>query len=418
MGCHYGDKDYIQDTAKVDAKGNFEFAGEDELPGGVYFIMLKSRKYFEFIIDKEQKFTIRATDTNDFTKSITATGSEENASFYQYLNYVTQKHDQTEKYEKDNNSVMADSMGKEVEKYKADFRKKHPDMFLSVLFKVSEDITIPPAPKLPNGKTDSTFDYRYYKAHFFDNVDFSEGRLVRSPVLFPLVKQYLTKLTVQSPDSVIAAADYLVGKAKANKEMFKFIVAYITSTYEASNIMGMDAVFVHMAKMYYTPDQAYWVSASQMERVKERAAQLDPILVGKKAPELALPDTSNVIRPLDSVRARYTILYFWDFDCGFCQKETPRLVKWYDSIKGEGIEVYAVQLNQTNDNKWKEYIRKYNLDWINVADVFHTSNVHQVYDLTSTPVIYILDENKKIIAKKLDYEDLNRVLKHDMEQHK
>src|SRR5581483_12266432 len=131
-----------------------------------------------------------------------------------------------------------------------------------------------------------------------------------------------------------------------------------------------------MAKKYYSPQQTPWVSAKQLQNMVERANQLDPILIGKKCPEVALPDTANVIRSLMAVRARYTVLYFWDYDCGFCQKETPKLVKWYDSIKGEGIEVYAVETNENEVAKWKDYIKKNKLDWINVSDIFHTDNIH------------------------------------------
>ena len=423
LGCHYGDKDYVQDTAIVDSKGNFEFSGEKELEGGIYFVMIPSKKYFEFIVDKEQKFSI-TVDTTDFIKSMKVTGSEENEEFYKYLNFVTFIHDKISKVQEDAKTVaekeaakhQEDTLNEEVRKFKLDFIKRHPEMFLSKVFNASEIPIVPPAPKLANGRTDSTFAFKYYKVHFFDGVDFSEGRLVRSPVLYPRIKEYLTRLTVQNPDSVIAAADYLVMRARASKEMFKFIVAYITSTYESSNIMGMDAVFVHMAKQYYTADQATWVSASQLEKIKERAIQLDPILIGKKAPSIVLPDTSNVMQAMDSIKARFTVVYFWDYDCGHCQKETPLLIKWYDSIKGEGIEVYAVQTNENSIAKWKDYIKLHKLDWMNISDIFHTSNFRHEYDVVTTPMIYILDENKKIIAKKLDVDELNKVIKHFLEK--
>lgn len=285
-------------------------------------------------------------------------------------------------------------------------------MLLAKIFNAAEEPQIPPTPILPNGKKDSTFAYRYYKAHFFDNVDFTDGRLVRSPVLEPKIKEYLDRLTVQNPDSIIEAADFLVKKAGNDKEMFKFLVAYITSRYEASNIMGMDAVFVHMAKKYYTPDQANWVTASQLERIKERADQLDPILIGKKPPQLVLPDTNNVMQPLDSVKTQYTLLFFWDYDCGHCQKEIPKLIKWYDSIKTiENIQVYAVQTNESVV-KWKAFIRKHKLDWINVMDIFHSSNFRHDYDVLTTPMMYLLDDKKKIIAKKMNTEDLDKILIH------
>src|ERR1700722_4304488 len=103
LGCNYGDKAYIQDTAKVDEKGNFEFAGDKELPGGIYFIMLKSKtRYFQLIIDKEQRFSMSANlaDTLDFTKSMKVTGSDENKIFYEYLRYITARHNELDTLQK------------------------------------------------------------------------------------------------------------------------------------------------------------------------------------------------------------------------------------------------------------------------------------------------------------------------------
>jgi len=206
-------------------------------------------------------------------------------------------------------------------------------------------------------------------------------------------------------------------KARPGKQVFRFLAGYITDKYESSDIMGMDAVFVHMVQNYFTNGQAYWLSASQLDRLQRRAAQLAPILIGKHAPPLALPDTSNVIKAVDSIKARYTILYFWDYDCGHCQKETPKLIKWYDSVRDQGIQVYAVEQNEQDLTKWKNYIIKHKLNWINVSDIFHTGNFRYQYDVQTTPTVYVLDENKNIVAKKINVEDLDKVIQHDMEKH-
>ncbi len=288
---------------------------------------------------------------------------------------------------------------------------------MSKIFKAAEYPDVPEAPKLPNGRKDSSFAFRYYKAHFFDNVDFTDDRMVHTPtqVFFDRIKEYMTRLTFQIPDSINASADYILKKARNSPDMFKFLVNWISYTYESSNIMGMDAVFVHMVETYYTPQIATWESPSHLEKMRERAAQLDPILIGKKAIPLVLPDTSNVMTALDSIKARYTIIVFWDYDCGLCQKEIPKLKIWYDSLKGQGYEVYAVEISENLDaQKWKDYIKAHKLNWINVADIFHTSNFRHDYDVISTPIIFVLDENKHIIAKKIDVGDLNGILKHDM----
>jgi alkyl hydroperoxide reductase subunit AhpC len=427
LGFYYGDKSYVLDSSAVDEKGNFSFQGDSLLPGGVYFILLKDKRYFEFIIDKEQHFAMR-TDSTDFVKFMKVEGSPENQLFYDYLNYAAVQYQKLKKMQdslktpaqKMAGHAKMDSLNNAVKKYKEDFIAHHPEMFVSEIFKAAEYPDVPETPTLPNGRKDSTFGFRYYKSHFFDNINFSDDRMVHTPqqIFFDRVKEYFTKLTFQVPDSINAAADYILNKARRSPDMFKFLVNWISFTYESSNIMGMDAVFVHMVETYYTPQIATWESPSHLDKMIERAKQLEPILIGKPAIPLVLPDTANVMTDMEAGNARYTVLIFWDYDCGLCQREIPKLKKWYDSVKGQGYEVYAVEIAENLDiQKWKEYIRKHNLNWINVADISHTSNFRHDYDVISTPMIYILNEDKRIIAKKIDVIDLNGVLRHDMLLH-
>src|SRR4028118_1426256 len=80
LAYYYGDKQYIKDTAKVDATGSFAFSGKEALPGGIYMAVLPGRKYFEFIV-KEQSFGME-TDTSDYITNMKIKGSTENALFY------------------------------------------------------------------------------------------------------------------------------------------------------------------------------------------------------------------------------------------------------------------------------------------------------------------------------------------------
>lgn len=60
--------------------------------------------------------------------------------------------------------------------------------------------------------------------------------------------------------------------------------------------------------------------------------------------------------------------------------------------------------------EWFKYIKEKELNWINVADLDLKSNFRAYYDIYSTPVIYVLDRNKKIIAKRIDVENLGDFL--------
>jgi peroxiredoxin len=423
LGNYYGDKQYIKDTAKVDSKGNCEFKGDEKLPGGIYLVVVPSKRYFELIIDKDQTFSVE-TDTSDFVGKMKIKGSDDNQMFYDYLRFVDKEQKEADplrnllkkvKNNKDSTKLLQDKLAiidKDVQNYKLDFIAKHPDSFEAKVFNASREPDIPEAPLLPNGKKDSTFAYRYYKQHFFDYIDFTDDRLLRTPVFHNKLKQYITTVVVQYPDSIIKEADTLVAKTKGNKEMFKYVVWYITNWSESSNIMGFDAIFVHMVEKYYNTNQAYWVTPSNLEKMTNRAKVLKGLLLGNKIPNVTMQDTSGIYVTLYNVQAKYTILYFWDPTCGHCQKETPKLRSMYDSLKAlkRNVEVYAVCSDPNLKKEWKKYIIEHKLDWINVVDAQNVTGFHTTYDIFSTPVIYLLDENKVILAKRLSVEQLKEFL--------
>ena len=88
LAYHFGDKQYLKDTAKVDSKGNFTFDGKDPLPGGIYMAVLPGKRYFEVIISGAENNFSMETDTADYAKNMKVKGSEENTIFYEYLRYI------------------------------------------------------------------------------------------------------------------------------------------------------------------------------------------------------------------------------------------------------------------------------------------------------------------------------------------
>lgn len=411
LANYFGEKQYIQDSAKADATGWLTFKGKEKLPGGIYLFVIPSKRYFELIIDKEQNFSME-TDTADMVKHMVVKNSGDNQKFYDYMKFIVEKQKEAENLQAQirnaknkQDSIAAQdlltALGKTVTDYKTKYIEDYPDFLLSKVFKTSQDPQVPEAPLLPDGHKDSTFAYRYYKAHYLDNVDFSDARLLRTPLFHTKLDTYIKKLVLQIPDSINMEADMLVAKARANPEVFKYVVWYLTNTYETSNIMGMDAVFVHMAKTYYTKDQATWVDSTTLYKIQERVKVLEPILIGKKVQNVILEDSSGVYHALYNIKTPYTVLFFWDPDCGHCQKVVPEVKKLYDIVKGKGVEIYAM-CTETEIDKWKKYIREKKLDWINVADPKYQNNFRYEFDITSTPQIYLLDSNKVIVAKKID----------------
>lgn len=414
LANYYGDKQYLKDTAKVDSKGSFAFTGKEKLPGGIYLVVLPGKRYFEIVVADEQFFSLE-TDTLDYVKYMKVKGSNENIKFYEFLNFLGEKGKLIEGYKAEIKKNKKDSLvitqkmiavDKEVISFRKDFIKTNSNLFITKVFKASEEIEVPEAPILKNGRKDSTFQYRYYKAHYFDNIDFSDDRLIRTPIFHQKIDKYIKTLVAQIPDSLTKDIDIVISKAKASKELFKYCVWYYNYTYETSNMMGMDAIFVHMAKKYYLTKEVDWIDSTVRKKFQERAKTLEPLLLGKVAPNAYLADTLGKLIPLYNVKAKYIIMIFWDPNCGHCQKEVPKLSEFHKKYRSKGIEVYSASIER-DDKDWKKFVREKKLDtFINVWDKFTYTDFRNVWDIYSTPVIYILDENKKILAKRLGVEQL------------
>ena len=421
LANYYGDKQYIKDSARVDAKGEVIFKGKEKLPQGIYlFVPPNKNKYFDFVMDAGQNFSLE-TDTLDYVKNMKVKSSEENKFFYEYQHFMAEQQKRIEplraRYsaqKKGNDSIKIiqaemQDIDDAVKKYKTDFIKTNPQSFVSKLFKSMDEPIIPEPPLLPNGKKDTTFAYHYYKTHFFDNIDLTDDRMLRTPIFGNKIKQYMEKLTPQTPDSINISCDYLIEKARANPEMYKYMVYWLTYTYESSNIMGMDAVFYHMVKKYYETKQTPWVDSTQMYKIINRANTVGPLLIGKKAPGIIMPDSTGKNVSLYDVKSKYTVVIFWDHGCSHCKKEVPKLVEAYNTkLKAKGVEVFAVETEDKPED-WKKFIRENKMNWFNVhqPDEYSRAVTKKIYDIYSTPVIYLLDENKVIKAKRIDSDQLD-----------
>lgn len=423
MSYYYGKGQYYKDTANVDSKGMMVFSKKDTLEEGMYSVLVGGSKVFDFIVDQQDLSF--STSFDEPIQDMKPKGGSENAIFFEYLKFlnVRQKEANVQrKIQKENpkNSEAynkaqeeIDKLDTEVRDFLSGFFKKHEGSFTVTFLKALQPPAVPEPPLLENGEKDSLFAFRYFRDHFFDNFDFSDERLLRTAVFNEKVNYYMDKLKSQDPDSIIKSCDFILSKVKDNPELYKYTLSSFTSKYQQSKMMGMDAVFVHLANNYYLNGKAPWMNKTQLAKIRGRAEALEPLLIGKKAPNIIVRDTAQKeILQLYDVKAKYTIVYIWSPECGHCKVATPELKKLYDKVKDKGVEVFGVG-NEFENEAWIDFINKYNLNWINGSDGGDfRSNFRDTYDVYSTPQTYLLDENKVILSKKMNVESLEDILEY------
>ncbi len=431
LANYYGDKQYVKDTLKFDKKGSILLKADTMLPGGVYLAVFPAlgNRYFEFII-AEPQFTIE-TDTNDLAKNIKISNSVENKLFYDDMRFLSANKELTDSLvklyrsakseaDKDKYRNKLQDIDKNVKDKRNSVITNYPDLFYSKMLDAMKDVNVPDAPRDAKGKIiDSAWQWRYYKTHYWDNVDLKDERLLRCPVFHNKLKTYMTQTVVQIPDSIDVAGDELIAKTDMKNEIYRYIITYIFNEMANSKIMGFDASYVHFGKKYFCahPTLTPWVDTAKLFKICDRVNRLEPVLVGKPSQKLILPvdSTETQWKSLYDVKAKYTILVFWDPDCGHCKKELPVLVEAYHDLKKKGVDVagFAPAIMEIENYKdWVEFIQKNNLDWINVCDPHRHTNFRFEWDIQSTPQIYILDQNKVIKARRIGADQVEDYILH------
>ena len=424
LAYHFGNRKYIKDTIQVDSRGAGVFSGDEALPGGIYLVVMPEMNYFELLIDREQDFSIE-TSLKEPVRNMQVKESEENRQFIEYHRFMNEKQNASSAIQQriEMNRSNPDSMqylqakgmalDQEVQVYWNSVIDNNPGTLIANLIRAMQNPKIPEFEITADAKNpDSlrwTMGYEYNKRHFFDNIDLSDERLLRTPVLHNKLEHFFTRTLIQHPDSIIPEAVRIIELSKADDKVFQYVVVYLLNHYERSHIMGLDEVFVELAERYYLSGEAFWVNEETIARLRERVERIKPNLIGRTAAEMKMRTPEGNFTSLHETDAEYTIIYFYEPACGHCKVVTPRLNKLYDKYRDQGVKIFAVYIYDDIE-EWKEYISSNNLDWINVFDPRNETYFRHYYDVYSTPTMYIVDSDKTIIAKRIGIETIEQMI--------
>jgi thiol-disulfide isomerase/thioredoxin len=433
---HYSGKQYpIDDSAKLNDKGEGIFKGSKKLGGGIYLVVYPTKNnFFEILVDKQQHFSVVA-DTATVKKTKTFVNSPDNVLFTTYQNYMANKGTEIDMARK---SLSASATAKDSARWNSQLKKtdstiaayrkniisQNPSSILSTLLHLMEEPIVPPASKQPGGKYDSAYAYHYFKDHYWDGINFWDDRITRTPAsLFDeRLDKYFNTLVFPQPDSVIKELDWMLGYATISEEMTKFLLVKFVNRYLNQKYMWEDAVFLHLYQKYFSQKEYEWLTPQGKKVITDRAYSLMANIMGNPAENISLPDTSGKQTSLYADSSRFTIVCFWDPTCGHCQETMPILDSMYKAKwKAAGVKIFAVAKETAGTKKdWTDFIRAHHLeDWTNVyyskADEktrvdANIPGYSQLYDVQTLPTVYLLDKDKRIVAKKLTWQQTDDIL--------
>lgn len=430
LGQYYMGKLYVQDSLKLDKRGVGVFTAEKKLPEGMYVLYLKSGKYADLLISDDQTFSVQL-DTMDMAKSIQVEGASQSADFVAYTRYLTEKQVSLNKLNEAYKQAVSEEDKKELSdqmialsdqvKAKQDaLVQQYPNGMLGLFIK---GLMVPELPEWTDSLTCANPDsckamhrYLFYKNHYLDNVNLSDIRTFRTPYITNTLNTYLDKVLLQINDSIIPSALQMIERSKGNDTTFQIIASHVLNYSVHSKIMGMDNLLVEVGKRYYLSGQATWADSTLLANIKTEIDKIERSLIGMQAHNIPLADVNGQYRYLyDMGGTQLTILYFYEPSCGHCRKTTPVLAEFAKKHKDDPrIKVVAVYMLEDKE-EWQKFVEKYDMSAVvNVWDPQRVSNYWYWYDTSTTPMMYVMNEEHKLFAKKIDVPTLELIAEHEL----
>lgn len=432
LGSYYGKKMIVIDSVKANDKGEAIFKKDKKFPEGIYFGVSPDKriKLCEFLMDDIQHFTVKEKASKPGV--IESTGSPDNELYAAYTDFVNdasikinnlQQSLKTASSKEDSTRITTElkTEGSKIFSYRDKVMTANPNSLLARLLTIAQVPETPEMPTLSNGKKDSLYPFYYVKEHYWDGVDFYNDLCLRTPFFEPKMDDYFKYYVSPDPDSIITEVNYMLLSARAGDDMFRYLLGKFTDKYINPAYMGQDKVFLFLFENFFTRGDTGWLNDKQKKYIFDRGYSLMANQLGDYAPQLNVNDTLGNDVSLYKIKSPYTFIAFWDPHCSHCKLQIPRVDSFYEAKwQKEGVEVLAVCVNNEVLPDWKKFIIENHLNgWIHAYEPDEVMEAqekagqpgfHQLFDIQQTPTFYLLDADKRIIAKSLTIDQFDTLL--------
>ncbi len=424
LGYYYAGKAYRADSVKIDlATGRFSFQKEGLKPG-LYFLTAGGSRLFDFVLaSAADSFTVRGSMSGP--GAWVAENSEENSAYFAFeaerknleekIKAREQMLDMVRRATNDDQEALKPIQKDLMALYRSGdslaiaFTKKYPStLYAQMLLSVR-----PPEPPqklspMLKDKPNPAFR-RWPREHYFDHTDFGDERLLYNNFWHSFFDGFFAQHVFPQPDSLIRAIDEVLGKMPRNGAFYRFSVLRLTQFFEQNEAPGADRVFVHMVDKYQQKDDTPWLDLATLERLAYKAEVHRPNLTGSLAVNFELQDETGKNHALYGLEAPVTMLVFYSPLCEHCKEMMPKIYQTYLDYTPKGLKAIALNTDKQHVY-WKKFVVQQGWQWLDLASPKGLENLEKQFAAVNLPVIYLLDKDKRIVAKRIQPDKLGEAL--------
>jgi thiol-disulfide isomerase/thioredoxin len=393
----------------------FRFEPHDSLATGFYQLTVPGAAAVDLVVNKESVDI--ETDYNAMVDSLTVSLPGETRLYYDLVKFekplniklsALAQADKLYAQEQDATAFKA-ALAAEIlrlQSVKSTFESRilqeHPGTFLASVIRANATPVLIDHPELSTKYRDNT---AFQLEHYFDNIDFTDTRLLYSYLLPAKYTGYLNLLEQPGEEELRRGVDHILSLAVQNARIFEFTSSYLLSYFENTHY---DEIFLYLSGIYENTEGCQNDELSfDLEKERQVRRRLTP---GQSAPDLLLKNIYDQPVSLYQFQSKVFLLMFWASWCPHCIKILPELVALYKKFHPYGMEILAVSID-TRQTEWVKAIQDYGMNWVNASELkgWQSESVEK-YNIRSTPSFFLLDQKKVILARVSTLEQVERMV--------
>jgi len=466
----YGDKNRVVSSTTVDKDGLFRFPFSESSPVGMYRLKFENGRYVNIIYKhKDIVLSIARPKVQQggfpMLDGIEVLSSGESKIYYDFLNALDLRRKRTallnqmkhlyppskdgDKESGQNTTDVREAetaqfrihieeelshLRKGFEGYIQNLIDNNPDSYAAKIISMTKPaLNIKEPGKTPGPFLSGDERREWTRERFWDNIDLSDETLLHSPVIPSKISEYILlyrndKLgRAEREIAYIEAVDAILLNASVNDAVFNVVLDIVTRRFERSEY---ELVLAYITENYILPesgceDSEGVVSEDRAAELREKVAIIKKMAVGNPAPEIEMtqqgffdlnvsegtvvPASSSQMK-LSAISSENTLVVFWASWCPHCASLLTALKPVYEEYRDAGLEVLAISID-TDQSAWQNAISKGQYRWINYSELSGWNGKAPLdYGVWSTPRMYLLDREKRIIARPATVEELIKSL--------
>lgn len=407
---------YLLDSCKIDHKGRASIVFDKMVPSGEYSFHVKPDTEIPLLIDHGQDHIKLHIGKDKECNKIS--GSLDTQILWQYLDWLN-------KYDKEQSELLGKYQLSADKSQLKSLLDESDMMFAAKVQRLIDNnkgtwgsvylcglqpVSLPY--EKPHNAEERKIDEQYMRQHYFDQIDMNDVRLLRTNYLYSYIDNYQSNWVSQNPDSLAESAVRIVGMARKNPVFMQQLLAYFINNSYNSSQMGMENVWARLIEEYVFDNERVKIDSLQLMILSSKYEAIKYNRIGMKAHDLPLETIGCEKFNLYDVDAEYIILCFYDPECAHCRKEIEDLRNVTDSqFKNRNLKIIAVNIFPQKE-QWQQFVEHFKIEeWVNCADPEYNSSFWLYYNTSSVPALYVLDKNKRIIAKDSGGQNLEHLFK-------